>query len=230
MDTLYNHADVVVPPGVKINNSARAPVDSWAGTAKVNILLKDAILGTGLFIPDVPSELRVADKDECESERANRIIGDTPQGDIVSCMKGSNAVGFNYNWSTLNVIKDDDDRVIDRYRALTIGPMSSPLADPDPGLTRVQLKLCEWYNIEDNGENCGTGGADQEYQQRNGAPSERRCREKNKYNRRYGMYTVTATMVNGTVAIGDGSCVVWNDAGSTEETPRSGGGAKEIGK
>ena len=189
-DTLYNHADIGVPPGVKIASSDLVSTGTDAGTATVNVLY--VLFGFGLFDDAVESTVRTDVKSKCESERDNEIVGDTPQGEIVSCLKGSNVLGENWSWSTLDV---------NGKLWLTIGPMHG-LGGVEPGLTFIDLNLCGYYG-------CGASG---QFQQKNGDIAGEGCSDGIK-----GVYTVSATMENGTVTPEASTCVQWTPPPTTCE-------------
>ncbi len=171
--TLYNHADITVPRSAKIADSDPVAIDSLAGWATVNVLVDLSLFGCNLW-SNVSMIMTVQPKSECESQRTNRIVGPTPQGPIVSCLRNDSAIFYGYSWSTLTNGK----------LALTIGPMRNDTFSVDLGITFVDFDLCDYYG-NPGGQVCGSEGAGDQWQQRNGCD--------------LGTYTATATMYNETV-------------------------------
>ena len=172
-ETLYNHADVGVPAGNQISDSGLVAETSYAGVANISVLANLGVLGC--LQDTVQAFVRTAPTKDCESQRANRIVGDTPQGEIVSCLRGDSDLGYNYNWTALT----------DGELSMTIGPMRNDFFGVDPGLTMVALDLCGYYG--DTGSEagvCGSEKAGDQWQQKNGCG--------------LGTYTLTGTMNNGT--------------------------------
>ena len=202
-ETLYNHADVGVPPGVNIADSDLADgVGAYAGRATVNILYNQLGLAC-VFDDNVAIIVRTDDKAECIRERNQQTVGDTPQGEIVSCLRGSNDQGKNWSWSVRNAKTGK--------LSLTIGPMHTDVGI-EPGLTYVNLELCDYYSdiggwIELG--TCGTEADGDQFQQKNGAYTEEGCSDGFR-----GIYTVTATMEGigsegGPVTPEASTCVEW---------------------
>ncbi len=171
--TLYNHADVTVPGSARIADNSTVAVDSYAGSASVNVMADLGIAGC-LQSSGIDSVVTVKPISDCEWQRTNRIVGATPQGPIVSCLRGDSALGYNYSWSTLT----------NGDKALTIGPMRNDTFNVNPGLTYVDLDLCDYYGNPGGGV-CGSAVEGDQWQQKNGCLT--------------GTYTATATMNNGTV-------------------------------
>ncbi len=198
--TLYNHADIGVPPGVEIADSDLVPNGSYAAGASTNVLYRAV---TPFFQGGVPSVVTTAPKPGCQNELDNEIVGSTPgnlPGSVlVACLYGENPLGNNYNWS----VRDADGKLW-----TTIGPMHG-IAGIEPGLTFVDMNLCGYYGPVGI-EECGTSG---QFQQKNGDASEPDCLNGN------GIYTVTATMENGTVTPGASVCARWV-SGGLQPNPR----------
>ena len=187
--SLYNHADITVPRSAQIADNSTVAVNSYAGTAIVNVMDDLGLLGC-LQVSNVPSVVTVKPIAECESQRTNRINGNTPQGPIISCLRGDSAYGYNYSWSTLT----------NGVKALTIGPMRNDTLGVNPGLTAVDLDLCDYYG-DPGGQVCGSEGAGDQWQQKNGCD--------------LGTYTATATMYDETVTPLVQSTVQWGPPPTT---------------
>ncbi len=211
--TLNNHADVGVPEGVRILNSDKVPVGSWAATAFVNILYHDPY-GDPHFDEAVLTSVRTDNKAECQRELDDEIVGATPGNEegsvLVTCLKGVTPVGGNWSWA----VRDANDKLW-----LTVGPMHAPYGI-EPGLTMMDMQLCGLYGAVGSTE-CGTtiGPNSVLYQQRNGdaayplfSPNER-CLDSGPWTGK-GIYTVTATQEGtgpegGPVTAAASSCVPW---------------------
>ena len=189
-ETLYNHFDIIVPKGVKVADSDSVPVGSYVGSATVNILYH--VFGPQ-FDEDVPIVMRTYDKAKCEQERREEIDGETPEGTIVGCVQGRNALGGNWNWTVRN---DDTGRL-----SYTIGPMHDILGlGIDPGLTHIDVNWCARFGPTDEAA-CGSGR--DQWIQKNGKPSETKSCKKN------GKFTISGYMRNGTYSTGDPGFIVW---------------------
>ncbi len=104
---------------------------------------------------DVASTLRIAPIAECAAE--NPVGGDIP-GTIIACYKGSNVLGNNYNWGTV----DNDGK-----SWLTIGPFHSFVT---AGLTHIkEFNLCGYVGAV-GGSSCGTSS--DPFLQKNGDASQ----------------------------------------------------------
>ena len=200
-ETLYNHADVGVPPGVQIANSDSVLVSSFAGDATVNVLYR--AVGVPIFQGGVLSVMETAPKSECQNELDEEIVGATPGNlpgsEIVACLKGTNPLGTNWNWS----VRDAGGKLW-----TTIGPMHG-LGGIAPGLTFVDMNLCGYYG--DVGgttypDDCGSEANGDQFQQKNGHASAPDC---NGGAGPLGIYTLTATREDATVTPEASSCVAW---------------------
>lgn len=197
-ETLYNHADVSVPPGVEIADSDLVPNGSYAAGASVNVLYHGPA-GVSYFRDAVSSEVRTDYKAMCEWERDHEIVGPTPRGQIVSCLKGVNELGHSWSWATRVISPSQTDRNL----SLTIGPMHG-VVGVEPGLTYIDLDLCAYYGTVE-GTECGSGG--RQWQQKNGHASYPNCTNGN------GVYTMTATNNAGETTDPAEACVEWTPKG-----------------
>ncbi len=91
-ETLVNHADIGLPPGYAIADTdpdeGGPDLGSWAGMANINFLNHDPE-GFAAFTPDVPALVRTAPKAECQNQIDNEIVGEVPDGDMISCLKAA---------------------------------------------------------------------------------------------------------------------------------------------
>ena len=190
-ETLANHADISVPNGVEISDSALVEEGSYAGTAKVNILMQAGEGQIASFVDDVDSVVRAAPKLECQYEIDNQLVADAPdgrphpEGSMVQCLRGSNPLGYNYTWTTL----DDTGQM-----AFTIGPMHNDELGIDPGLTYLNLTLCDFYGGPRSFDRtCGTEVNGDQWVQKNGRSPDRYAETGCPADRDNGVYSITVT-------------------------------------
>ncbi len=215
-DTLYNHADISLPRGVEIADSDSVPLRTYAGEVWGSFLARFPDGRPRLFggeNPDpypigVPGVVFTDHKKRCVLERIREIVGETPQGAIVSCLKIHNPFGWGWAWAT----RDQGGNY-----SLTIGPLHSPGITVGPGVTYGSLYLCGYYGpvVPDpvvdplTRDDCGTDG---QIQARNGDASFPNCENGN------GVITIASTMYNGTVTPEATRCIEWMDAPDTTIT------------
>lgn len=183
----YETASVSLAPGVEITNTANIPVGSYTGKAFVNLLYHGPI-GTPYFAPNVPSTLRV--------DRPGPLT-DCP-ADAVACHRGSNFLGHNWSWTTV----DQDGN----YK-ITIGKTYG-LAGIAPGITYINLEMCKNFG-QVNGSTCGSSS--NPVIQYNGDPSALNCpgRGTGVVKSRNGIYTARAKQYGGTKTRLAMTCVPW---------------------
>ena len=166
--TLSNHADISLPPGVEMTDTGTVDDFRYAGNASVNVIRRFAD-GTPQISYNVASSVYTYPKAECENQRDNNVVGDTPQGEIVACLWAFNSIGQAWNWATRDLSSGQ--------LSLTIGPMFINYDQPDQrraGLTHVDLELCAYFGVVAPDEGCGEEGID-EPMMRNGDASAPDC-------------------------------------------------------
>lgn len=195
-ETLFDHFDVELPPGVEVNDAASLPLGHHVGQARVNVItiLNFGPWGWAAFVyEDEEIWLWAHDPSDCESENEATAGGPRP-GVVIACYLGrtTDGLGHGYAWVT---------RADDGGLTLTIGPFHNDFTYDPAGITRVsELTLCR-----NTGGNLGPpcGSSSQPWLQKNGAPSRQGCQSGN------GLYSVTATNKAGETTAPAGSCVRW---------------------
>ncbi len=151
----------------------------------------------------------------------NEIRGATPGNEegsvLVTCLKVTNPIMGYWIWA----VRDTNGKLW-----LTIGPIHA-LMGMEPGLTYINLDVCAYYGAVGSTK-CGTtlGQNPVQYQQANGDAaypawgSDARCVDSGQWTGK-GIYTVTATMENGTVTPAASTCVPWGTSVSPFSSVRA---------
>ena len=204
-DTLYNHLDIGMPRRAQVADSDLAGgVGAHAGKAIANFVYVAS--GFGFFGQFLGSDLITDDRAECERERTSEIVGSTPRGQIVSCLKSEHSVGASWIW----FVREQKTGKL----SMTIGPTHGGRG-VEAGPTRVQFNLCGYYGAV-GGNTCGSEG--DQWQLRNGCGR--------------GTYRITATMEDGTETLESQDSIYWANLRATPSKRGTGnrGVRNRIGK
>ncbi len=226
-ETLFERADITVPPGVVVAEapSAQIPVDSYIGEAQIDAL---TWADFGLFtvatdIQDTQPALIVRPKSECQAQR-NALGDGGSEADIVACYYGE-VTGL-VHAEAWNWVVDDGSGSL----TLTIGEFHNlTQTHVSAGLTEIdRFDLCAYAGTV-GGNSCGDGSDSSKWMQKNGDVSEGRgwlpgytpgisiptmlrsvlfsCDYG--MNKGRGIYTATAKNMDGQTTDPESSCVSW---------------------
>ena len=212
--TIINHADVQLAPGVEVADTGNVPNNSWAGTATVNVLYLLGSAQEAKYFGNLAARMQTSAKSDCVNQEENELVNHNddghPEGYIVACLKGSNAVGYNYSWIT----REDDERL-----TITIGPIHLNAPDIVPGLTYLDLELCGYFGSV-NGDRCGNATEGSSWQQKNGRSPYWYAETGCPADRNNGVYSITVTNEGSeTTYPVDATPVPWTIAGSRGGNP-----------
>ncbi len=213
-ETIFDHADISNPDGVKVGHTSVMANTRFVGTARLNVagygLFGEAhIFGVGADDLDGPPEgissiLSIDSIANCDAETP--VGGDVP-GTIIACYKGTNPLGFNYSWIIENQGRTN----------LTIGPFH-PLGGV-AGMTRIhEFNLCAYVGAPGGStfpDDCGTSS--DPFLQKNGIRRDP-CYPS------AGIYGVTATTRGGEITPRVTTRVNWRRGTSTSSESGGGGG------
>lgn len=209
-ETLTNHLDMEIARGVEVNDADNIqPVGRFISVAKVNAIIR--VFGVPAHLPGVDAILKTAAKSECDWERANSIVGWTPQGETVLCWKSETPTMANYNWQTRTAGDDgvfgtDDDTLWN-----TVGKIHVNIGNGKGGLTKLDQQICLSYGgvvaDPEYPRDCGTNP--DEWNHKNGDPSVPNCENGN------GIYRIRVTLESGATTEEVSDCVDWDPADVT---------------